>query len=230
MADGQHAVDAVIPRLRKDFPDLAGVEVPDPHVGEPRIRGGEHQVGEDDGGVGLGRIDSVVRTHPGFLVAAADDQDYRRAIARMHLVQPGKRLFALDHPDADRLHVLGRGSHPAGLQDHFQLGCRYGVMVEGMAGIPAFQDVHECIGAVFVLLDLLLHVGEVGAVLDLGEVAQAAEECLLHSGYQFQSNRQVNKKIRKTGFSVPEFLYLFQMKGIDGRFVEKHRTLLPGWF
>jgi hypothetical protein len=45
-----------------------------------------------------------------------------------------------------------------------------------VAGIAAFQDLHESVGAVLVFLDLVLHVGEGGTAGDLGEVVQFVQE------------------------------------------------------
>jgi hypothetical protein len=47
---------------------------------------------------------------------------------------------------------------------------------EGVAGIAAFQDLHEGVGAVLVFLDLLLHVGEGGTPGDLGDVGEFSQE------------------------------------------------------
>ena len=173
VTDGKEGIDAVILRLGKGLPHQAGVEIPDPHVREARIRSREHQVGEHDGGVGLGGIDAVAFADPGFLVPAADDEDYRRPVAGMYLPEAGKGLLALDDPDAYRLAVLGRRSHAAGFQDHLQFGLGDGIIGEGVAGVAAFQDAHERIGAILVLGDFLFDVGKRGAVPDFGDGAQA---------------------------------------------------------
>ena len=167
-------------RFREDFPDFAGVEVPDPHVGQAGVRGRKHQVGKDDGGIGFGGIHAVAFADPGFFVPAADNQHHRGSVAGMDGPQPGQRFLALDHPDAGGLEILGGRGHAAGVQDHLQLGFRNGIGAEGVTGVAAFQDAHESIRAIIVLGDLLLYIRESGTVHDLAGVAHATEVFLYH--------------------------------------------------
>ena len=143
VADGEHAVHAVVPGFRKDFPDLGRVEIPDPHVCEAGVRGREHQVRQDDGGIGLRRIHPVARADPGFLVAAAHDEDHRRAVAVVDRPEFRQGFFAFHHPDTHGLAVCGGRGQAAGFQDHLQFGGGHGIMVECVAGVPALQDLHE---------------------------------------------------------------------------------------
>lgn len=175
VAEGEQAIDAVLARLGKDFPDLGGVEVPDPHVREAGVRGRKHEVRQDDGSIGLRCIHPVTGADPGFLVAAAYDKDHGRTITVVDRPELCKGLFAFHHPDAHRLTVRGGRGQAAGFQDHLQLGGGYGIVVERVAGITALQDVHEGIRPVGVLGDLLLHVGEIGAASQFRDVAEAAE-------------------------------------------------------
>ncbi|MBR6864536.1 MAG: DUF4492 domain-containing protein [Bacteroidales bacterium] len=47
---------------------------------------------------------------------------------------------------------------------------------EGVAGIAAFQNLHERVRAVLVFLDLVLHVGEGGAAGNLAQVVEFVQE------------------------------------------------------
>ena len=164
----------------KGLADLAGIEIPYPHVRQPHVRGCQHQVGQDYGGVCLGRVYSITLTHPGLLVTAAHDQDYRGIVARMDRTQAGQGLLALDNPDSGRLTVAGGRSQAACLKNHVQLGVRDRIAAERVAGITALQNAHESVGTVVVLCDLLVDIREGGPIHDLADIAHAAEKTLFH--------------------------------------------------
>ena len=111
-------------RFREGFPDLAWIEIPDPHIRKTHIRSSEHKVGEDDGGVGLRGVDTISITDPCLFVTTADDKDDRSTIARMDRPQASQGIFTLDNPDPGRLEVLGRWSYASCLENHVQLVIR----------------------------------------------------------------------------------------------------------
>ena len=133
IADREEGIDPVFAGFGEDFPYLAGVEVPDPHVGQPGVRGREHQVRQDDGGVGFRRVDAVAFAYPGLFVPASDDQDKRRAVAGVDRPEPGEGFLAPDGPDPGGLEIARRRGQPPGFKDHVQLGVGDGVLGEGVA-------------------------------------------------------------------------------------------------
>ena len=122
MTDRKKGVYAMFLGFREGFTYLARVEIPDPHVGQPRIRCRQHQVGEDYGGICLRRYHSVTRTDPCFLVTAAHDKDDGSVVAGMYGSKACERILALHDPDPCRLAVVGGRGEAAGFQNHFQLG------------------------------------------------------------------------------------------------------------
>ena len=73
ISDGEKTINAMLAHLREDLTNLAGIEVPYPHVRQTHICGCEHQVGENNGGICLSRIHTITLADPGLFVTAADD-------------------------------------------------------------------------------------------------------------------------------------------------------------
>ena len=147
VSDVDHGDHFIPVGVREEVAQQGGVEGADPKGGEAFVFGGEHQVGGDDGGIGLGAVLAVVTTDPGIGRTAAHDQDQRGAI-----VGPGNALDGLQRirigegPDMDRLLVHRRRRNPTGFQDpvhDFLLRVTRSKRTAGVSSVQYFIEFHR---------------------------------------------------------------------------------------
>ena len=122
------------------------LEVAHPYAAQAQLRGLEHHVVGQDGGINVPGLLLVKGPHPCLVVVSADDDSQGRTIDVCGFADLRKALGALDGNQVNRLKVGGGGGHMSSLQDFlqlFRLHLLIGVAADGAAFLCNRDKVHD---------------------------------------------------------------------------------------
>lgn len=122
------------------------LEIAHPYAAQAQLRGLEHHVVGQDGGVNIPGLFLVKGPYPRLVVVGADNDSQGRTIDVGGFADLRQPVLALDSDQVNRLEVGGGGSHMSGLQNFlqlFRLHLLVGVAADGAAFLCNRDKVHD---------------------------------------------------------------------------------------
>ena len=122
------------------------LEVAHPYAAQAQLRGLEHHVIGQDGGINVPGLLLVKRPHPRPVVVSADDNGQGRTVDIGSFANLRKALGTLDGNQVNRLKIGGGGGHMSSLQDFlqlFRLHFLISVAADGAAFLCNRNKVHD---------------------------------------------------------------------------------------